>query len=1463
MKVYISHTGIEGWDNFIEICNASTLGELIDKMNDSGRFKKIYNIVFEGNSLSSSTRIFKNIDVIEDVRSYTFRYYENEHSKELRNINDSIDSSDSILISVFCAESLVNLLNESMKISSDCFNYKNEDGVDSKTDFKPMIYEIDFQTDLKLQTQYEFNDGEVTLEQLKYLSSEKPSIAYDLDGSFNKEDSHLLPEELIGAIRDIWGIDDGKGRLRLFQEDSLFFIGERLLIKNVEKEKQLLLSMPTGGGKTEAFMIPIISSIYQNKKEESEDRIKSIVIYPTNALANDQAMRFVELIYGVNKQLVQKGVSNEKLITIGILSGDTPYKTAHLAEESLIKICPECGKTKWKRKDEYLVCQNPDCGTNLSFCRLTKESILKSPPDILITNPDEVNMCLHNISMAKIFYKKIDSIVFDEIHVYQGIFGCHVAHLLRRLEEISNNKPLYIGMSATIKNAKELAALLFNEPLSNIKYINDKEHRYTNINKPSKQRMHILLKPALVAKKGDNAKYVRTMSVAGAAGIFIGHLLTDSHYRKSIIFTNYRSEADDLASYVRQRERLDIQLIFKSILDKYNRKEPLTNEEVEICQYMYKWFNSILSAIGTASTQLNVGWNRGGLEKETRIRSIHSFCRNNILGDGTDKYPIDLMIATKSLEVGIDIGDVTTVINASAPFTANEYVQRVGRGGRKKDSLAITIINPENAIDSYFKQHFSEYVEAKDNVFEEAPIILNNEIIIKRHIRARLIDHIVKLMVNDNSTAWNIKCRDIVEKLKLTKDGKMLTLGEGKNNNDVHDFTCVIYSQIFESKIGEHNILDNFVNFLKNENEILNTKLYKVSKEDIIEEFNNILIEFNTKVQSRAKGKWELDEVLIAYNGKWSKLTPNLRGNGANVSLHIGNSEKETDVVSRQTAFNQMPPAMNDKQVITVHSGISTFKIDGIYKETDGIIEKKIRSVLRKNENIRMYFSSKIDAFPDPEDEDEFVDSFKVTVPNALTVSYFPSRFYCQTCRKGLVSGTDYNEVRFEQDGIYCYTCGDKVEQLHEVYFCPDCSGVFDPPVGKICINPDCPDYKRFYAQLKESGFRVKKEMYEHFHFRLTKDLEWECETCKCKANYSSTKSMIISNKKKRNFVDNVVRNWIKDDTPIGMAVKYKSLPELFGAGATNRNRESVFKCKNNRDHKKIKSIGVPRVRTISYSYIGNLQKSGDFLCKSIDNDVLSVEFKEGYVLQLATQFMRRYVTGSFGNSVNRLKMDDIFDLKKGFNSLGNYYESHLAWIKFSNKLDEFIENVKYRCDGNCKECTKFSIDKLDLGESMKPRMALEEYNFDSITGKPKKPDYRGKFCEKAQRNECTHLECYLCNEFDKNSFLRYLTVHTVKHSVLWALPKYAGVNVTDIKGEIYPNDRENNVDIVLVDNNEGGSGAIILVQRHWNEIWEFAKEITKLTKENEANILLNHYCIRNNADLCPYIASDFFDFLD
>lgn len=1488
MKVYFSHTGVNNYGPEIDIECMGTALELLDRISQIDGYAEIKNRVVKGGKIASGARIFLNILTLSEMITgiNIFKFYENENTVEISNLNEPIPiGTNNILITIFDAEKLLQMINNSLteQPASKRFEYQDILGKQKSKEYKATIDHINFDYDVKQEDIYEFKNGETTLESLQFSSEEKPNLKYNNNG-FIKSESKILAEDLVEAIREIWELPQGIGALRLFQEDSLFFIMAKLMNIGYPKENQLLLSMPTGGGKTEAFMIPLLARIYYKKLSQlTEKGIQSIVIYPTNALANDQAMRFVELIYKINRRLTERDVPISKHISIGILSGDTPNKSKDISTESLIRICPKCGKSNaWETKDGKMICKNilsngKVCGTILSsFCRLTKEDIVNDPPDILITNPDMINYSLHSPKYMPIFKNHIESVVFDEIHVYQGILGCHVSHLLRRLEELMGKKPLYIGMSATIGNAKELASLLFDEKLENICYIKNENNRYVT-NKIVKSRQHIIITPYYMGNRttatgGTRERYVTAMTVAGTLAMFLGHLITDSHFRKSIIFTNYRADADKLAGDLRERERLDAKEYFDEIIKDIKQKHPLTQEEIDICLYMDSWIHEILNKNNTINRQVEIGWNRGGLEKEERIRSIHSFSRNNLLTEegGDNANPIDIMVATKTLEVGIDIGDVTTVINSSAPFTTNEYVQRVGRAGRKKDSLAITVINPESAIDCYMKNHFNNYVYAKESDFEDAPIIINNEIVIEKHVKARIVDYFTDklLQIDPNTDLQYITIGDIVDRIPIIKTGVKMKIGDGVSALKVEEYADCLYDEIFHRNFNGMTVAERFIGFLKKEEKIIDTEPCEVSEDNLREIVHSVVREINKHLQSNGKAeKWERSRYLVGRDNKavMEELTPSLRGAGANVALYVNENDNSVDVVPRLTAFSSMPIS-NDYAISTTLSGVSSFRIKDDKGESDKDSEKEIKKKIVNDRKAIDYFYSKLDDFPYSNDEEEIpmevAMGLNVMVPRKLRVSYFPSRFYCIHCQRGLIPGDDYIE---KSDGVYCKNCKRKAVQLHKVYMCEDdnCGQLYDPPITKMCINPECPSVKAAYQIYKKNGYTFKnpQEIRDLFQFRLTNDLEWVCKKCGARINYVQFYKMQKGNTSaaiQRILSDH---SSLDKSSPDYIAKTAKSFPET----PIDKEKQNmpVFKCKVC-PSRKMKPVSVPSVRTVAYNYIGNTVRNSYplRLCDPFVANNLSIEFYKGYVIQLAQEYIRRFSSGTRDSTTYTLKTEKIFDKQYW----ANYYESHLAWFMFGDKLDQFIAEKRYSCDGDCVRCTKF--DGLDLGKMMKPRRIIEDYNYDSTKQKPKKPDQRGKFCKKALDYQCSLQYCQkedgseLCSEFKLDQFLRFIIVHTVKHGILWALPKYAGVNISEVKGEVYPNDRGDRQDLVLIDSNEGGSGAILLIRKHWDQIWKFANEIIKDMCKNEANIILPHSCSMYNADICPFITYEYLEFI-
>jgi len=134
----------------------------------------------------------------------------------------------------------------------------------------------------------------------------------------------------------------------------------------------------------------------------------ALVIYPTKALSQDQLNRFKEFsMYGIKAE---------------VYDGDTP---AHI-----------------------------------------REKIRKNPPHVLITNFDMLHFILLNNKLWSEFFAKLKIVVIDEVHSYSGIFGCHVANIIWRLERIiehyKKQKDIqYILSSASIGNPKEFCNCLF------------------------------------------------------------------------------------------------------------------------------------------------------------------------------------------------------------------------------------------------------------------------------------------------------------------------------------------------------------------------------------------------------------------------------------------------------------------------------------------------------------------------------------------------------------------------------------------------------------------------------------------------------------------------------------------------------------------------------------------------------------------------------------------------------------------------------------------------------------------------------------------------------------------------------------------------------------------------------------------------------------------------------------------
>ena len=350
------------------------------------------------------------------------------------------------------------------------------------------------------------------------FASGRPAADLLAQGGICVEREELLPVSLAKALATVFDApsDLNLFRLRAFQEDVLRHVLKELNPDNADDPAEpLLLSIPTGGGKTEAFLAPLLAHLLdrslgaKQRGHIASPAVQAMVIYPTRALANDQARRLTQILLEVNAQ-----TSRESQLSLGVLTGDTPYEHRQLSvETSLLQLCPRCGAVLTQFEQRESVLKNRlslarcGCGVEVDFFRFTREDILMQPPDILVVSPDMISRTLQLPRFnSRLFTPQLRAVVFDEIHVYSGVFGCHVAHLLRRIEEICGVKPLYLGVSATIRNAREVACSLFDVTPEKVRYLRPKapdeietaeKRSYLDYEAgPTRYRHHYALAPA-------------------------------------------------------------------------------------------------------------------------------------------------------------------------------------------------------------------------------------------------------------------------------------------------------------------------------------------------------------------------------------------------------------------------------------------------------------------------------------------------------------------------------------------------------------------------------------------------------------------------------------------------------------------------------------------------------------------------------------------------------------------------------------------------------------------------------------------------------------------------------------------------------------------------------------------------------------------------------------------------------
>lgn len=183
-----------------------------------------------------------------------------------------------------------------------------------------------------------------------------------------------------------------------------------------------LITTGTGSGKSECFILPILDYVVSCKKQGQAAGVKAVILYPMNALIEDQGERLCKLANQLNTDL---GLSGDRAIRIGRYTG-SPGKTAAMNPQKPQQIIDD------------------------------RNALCKTPPDVLLTNYRMLDFMLFRPEEQRFWGEATTAcfryLVLDELHTFDGAQGADVASLIRRLRLKLNVPTTYVGTSATVAN---------------------------------------------------------------------------------------------------------------------------------------------------------------------------------------------------------------------------------------------------------------------------------------------------------------------------------------------------------------------------------------------------------------------------------------------------------------------------------------------------------------------------------------------------------------------------------------------------------------------------------------------------------------------------------------------------------------------------------------------------------------------------------------------------------------------------------------------------------------------------------------------------------------------------------------------------------------------------------------------------------------------------------------------------
>jgi DEAD/DEAH box helicase domain-containing protein len=345
--------------------------------------------------------------------------------------------------------------------------------------------------------------------------------------------------------------------------------------------RNVVVATGTASGKSMCYQIPIVESVVEGTGDTA------LLVYPTKALAQDQLRTLREWLVPELVAATYDGDTG---------SDDRTWARAHA--------------------------------------------------NALLTNPEMLHMgILPSHARWATFLMRLRFVVVDELHTLRGVFGSHVAHVLRRLRrlcEYYGSDPVFCFTSATIGNPAQLASQLCGLPVEAI----------DSDGSPQAERTFVVWQRPLI----DEHTGTRTSANVETA-MLLARFVGDGH--QTLAFTRSRKGAELVAARARAR---------------------LTE-----------------SHAGRVGVPEIAAYRAGYLAAERR--ELEAQLTDGELGG---------VVATSALELGIDVGTLDAVVLNGFPGTLASMRQQVGRAGRTSRRAAAVLVAGDDQLDQWYARHPDE-----------------------------------------------------------------------------------------------------------------------------------------------------------------------------------------------------------------------------------------------------------------------------------------------------------------------------------------------------------------------------------------------------------------------------------------------------------------------------------------------------------------------------------------------------------------------------------------------------------------------------------------------------------------------------------------------------------------------------------------------------------------------------------